>query len=79
MNPTRPTNLQSFHEFVGKQLESEAAVLMSPEQAVALWREQRESIAAIREGLEDIDAGRTMPLDEFDSDFRSRHGLEAKP
>lgn len=79
MNPIRPTNLQSFHEFIGKQLESEAAVLMSPEQAVALWREQRESIAAIREGLEDIDAGRTVPLDEFDSDFRMRHGLEGKP
>ena len=78
MNRIQPTILQSFHEFVGKQLESDAAVLMSPEEAVALWREQQESIAAIREGLEDIDAGRTVPLDEFDSDFRARHGLEGK-
>ncbi len=76
MNPAETNVLQSFHQFLGRQLESAAAALISPEQALALWREEQETIAAIREGLVDVDAGRTKPLDQFDREFRQRHGLE---
>ena len=76
MNLSEPTGLESFHRFVGKQLASEAAVLMSPEEALALWREEQEVLAAIREGLDDVTAGRTKSLEVFDRDFRQRHGIE---
>ncbi len=76
MNPTEPNVLESFHQFLVKQLESDSAVLMSPEQALALWREEQESLAAIRDGMADVNADRTKPLEEFDRDFRQRHGLE---
>jgi hypothetical protein len=76
MNLTEPTGLESFHNFVGKQLASESAVLMSPEEALALWREEQETLSAIREGLADIAAGRTKSLGDFDRDFRERHGIE---
>ena len=76
MNLSEPTGLESFHRFVGKQLASEAAVLMSPEEALVLWREEQETLAAIREGLEDVAAGRTKTLEAFDRDFRQRHGIE---
>ena len=76
MNPSEPTGLESFHNFVGKQLASEAAVLMSPEEALALWREEQETLAAIREGLDDMSAGRTKSLEDFDREFRQRHGIE---
>ncbi|SFJ70107.1 hypothetical protein [Planctomicrobium piriforme] len=75
MNRQEQTTLESFHRFLGKQLETEAAVDMSPEKALALWREEQETLAAIREGLEDIDAGRTIPLEEFDQNFRRKHGI----
>jgi hypothetical protein len=75
MNRQEPTTLESFHRFVGKQLETNAAVDMSPERAVALWREEQETLAAIHEGLDDVAAGRTMPLEEFDRKFRQKHGI----
>ncbi len=76
MNLSEPTGLASFHKFVERQLASEAIVLMSPEEALALWREEHETLAAIREGLEDVAAGRTKTLESFDRDFRQRHGVE---
>lgn len=69
------TPLESFHEFVGRQLASPTSEPMSPEQALALWRERQESLAAIREGLADIKAGRVKSFEEFKRDFAERHGL----
>ena len=76
MNLSEPTRLESFHKFVERNLASEDIVLMSPEEALVLWREEQETLAAIREGLEDVAAGRTKTLEAFDRDFRQRHGIE---
>lgn len=76
MNISQMTGQESFHRFVERQLASEAASSMSPEEALALWREEQETLAAIREGLSDVSAGRTKSLEEFDRDFRRRHGIE---
>jgi hypothetical protein len=38
---------------------------MSPEEALALWREEQETLASLREGLDDVAAGRTESLEEF--------------
>jgi len=76
MTLSEPTGLESFHTFVGKQLASEAAVLMSPEEALALWRQEQDTLVAIHEGLADVAAGRMRSLEEFDRDFRKRHRIE---
>jgi predicted DNA-binding antitoxin AbrB/MazE fold protein len=34
-----------------------------------------ETLAAIQEGLADIEAGRTQPFEDFDREFRARHGI----
>lgn len=41
-----------------------AAAQMSPELALARWREREEMLAAIRDGLADVEAGRTFPAEE---------------
>ena len=74
----RASILESFHRFVGEQLRSDAAAQMSPEQALALWRERQEAVQAIREGLDDVEVGRTKPLNEFLADFATRHGIVEK-
>jgi len=76
LNTSEATGLQSFHNFVQKQLASNSTSPMSPEEALAAWREEQATLAAIGEGLEDIAAGRTKSLDDFDRDFRLRHGIE---
>ena len=75
MQTPEPLMFEKFHQFIGEQLQSDGTAHMSPEQALAAWREREECVAAIQEGLADVEAGRTKPLDEFLADFQSRHGL----
>lgn len=44
---------------------------MSPEEALARWREQEETIAAIREGLADVEAGRVRPVEDVIRELRA--------
>jgi predicted transcriptional regulator len=44
---------------------------MSPELAVAIWREREETLDAIREGLADVEAGRTFPAEEVIRQLRA--------
>ncbi|MDZ4687026.1 MAG: hypothetical protein SH850_18270 [Planctomycetaceae bacterium] len=75
MPSSPPTStLESFHQFVGQQLASATAEPMSPEQALALWRERQDSLVAIREGLADVEAGRTRPADEVIRELRAKLG-----
>lgn len=69
------TLLQSFHRFVGKRLESASALPLTPEEALALWREEQETLSAIREGLADVEAGHTKSLAEFERDIRQKFGF----
>jgi predicted transcriptional regulator len=66
--------LLEFYEFVGQQV-ADRNVEISPEQAVELWRHRRREIEAIREGLADVEAGRTRPIEEFIEEFRQRHQI----
>ena len=75
MQTREPPLLEEFHKFIGEQLRSDATAHMSPEQALAAWRERQECVAAIQEGLADVEAGRTKALDQFLADFEARHGL----
>jgi predicted transcriptional regulator len=75
MHSHAPSVLADFHRFIGEKLQSDDAAQLSPEQALALWRERQETVQAIREGLADVEAGRTKQLDDFLSDFQARHGI----
>ena len=70
--------LASFHQFIGEQLHSDTGVSISPEQALALWRERQETIEAVREGLADVEAGRTKPFDQFCREFEQRHHIDGE-
>ena len=65
-------SLADFHEFVGRQLERGECARMSAEEAVVRWREHQATLAAIREGLADIDAGRTRPVEDLIGELRAR-------
>jgi prevent-host-death family protein len=39
--------------------------------------EKLETIAGIRKGLEDIDAGRTRPVDEFVQEMQQKYGISS--
>ncbi len=71
MQSLQPTTLASFHQFIGQQLASESAAQMSPELALAMWRERQDAVAAIREGLADVDAGRTYPAEDVIREMRA--------
>lgn len=76
MTTSRTSQLAEFHRFVGKILDTESAEMISPEDVLSRWRQHQETLAAIREGLADIEAGRMTPLEDFDREFRQRHGIE---
>jgi len=69
--------LKAFRQFLDERIVR--GENLTPEQALAAWRvidvDRREAIEAVREGLDDVEAGRIRPLDEFDKEFRARHGL----
>jgi putative addiction module CopG family antidote len=46
-------------------------------EALAALRDREVEVLAIQEGIDDMEAGRTRPIDEFDRDFRQRNGLPA--
>jgi hypothetical protein len=73
--------LAQFQQFIVDHLQK--GEILSPEEALDLWRlrhpspdEFDDSVGALREALAEYDAGeRGVPLDEFDRQFRRRHGL----
>ncbi len=76
--------LREFHQFLGEQLANSSVV--SPEEALDQWRAVHpheesfaEDIVAVQEALDDMAAGDVgAPIDEFDRQFRQRHGLPAR-
>jgi predicted transcriptional regulator len=40
--------------------------------------ERQETQQAIRQGLADIEAGRMRPFEDFDREFRKKHGLRSR-
>ena len=52
--------------------ESRDDVLRAAIRALELHRDE---VTAIQEGIDDMEAGRVMPLREFDRDFRERNNI----
>jgi hypothetical protein len=78
--------LREFHFFLGERLAA-GDDLLSPEEALDQWRDVHppseacaQDIVAVQEALAEMAAGDTgLPLDEFDRQFRLRHGLPVNP
>lgn len=73
--------LASFYRFVGIKLNQKDADL-SPEEVLDQWRaehpldDDNDDVIAVEETLADMEAGDLgRPWDEFDREFRQRHGL----
>lgn len=75
--------LNRFNHFLTEQINLGAT--LSPEEALDAWRaenppEDDDTVEVLREALAAMKAGdRGMPLEEFDRDFRQRHGLPPRP
>ena len=54
------------------QYDSEDAVLIAAMQSL---EQQEEDLAAIREGIEDMNEGRVQSLRDFDREFREKKGI----
>ena len=46
-------------------------------EALAALRSREAEVLAIQEGIDDMEAGRVVPIREFDREFRRRNGLPA--
>lgn len=70
-------DLDNFHSFASERLTSGGNGL-TIDDLVIEWdsvRNREEINAAIREGLADIDAGRTRPADEVTEELRRKHNI----
>jgi len=80
MHVTRD-ELDRFHDFA-LSLVTQSETDLTWVELFELWcqespssAEYRENVAAIRQAIEAMQAGRVRPFSDFDSDFRARHGL----
>ena len=80
MSIDRMNDLEAFRGFIDEQLKKRGPA-PTLDEALARWEyensteHKREEVrAAIRQGLADIDAGRVRSCEDFDRDFRARHG-----
>jgi hypothetical protein len=85
MPTDRREDLQAFRAFIDEQLADGGATL-TPIEALDLWEiqnptdeEREDNLNAIRQGLKDADEGRVKPFEEFDREFRRKHGLPPRP
>lgn len=58
---------------------------LTVDEVPALWgianetdQEREKTVEAIRQGLADVDAGRTRPFEDFDREFRAKRGLPSR-
>jgi hypothetical protein len=77
----RINDLRAFRDFLDAKL-SNGGEPMTLDDVLGLWEyenqteeERGETYRAIRAGLDDIEAGRVRPFEEFDREFRRKHGL----
>jgi hypothetical protein len=85
MATERVNDLRAFKGFIEEKLSNGGAEL-TLEQALVDWElenqtdEEREAtVQAIRNGLADVDAGRTRPFADFDREVSARHSQSCHP
>ena len=75
--PVKPDRLAQLEEFARRRGKSTAAALDDALAEYLEWERQdyREALDAVRQGHEDVKAGRTAPADQFFDEFARKHGL----
>jgi len=69
-------SLENFHDFIGAKIASGKS--MSPEFALALWRERQRETTAIQEGIDALDRGDAKPIDDFLRELDAEFGLNVQ-
>jgi hypothetical protein len=84
MATERANDLRTFKGFIEEKLSNGGSDLTLDE-ALVHWdienqtdEERQATLRAIGDGLADVEAGRTRPFEEFDREFRSKHGLPTR-
>ena len=85
MASERANDLQAFKGFIEEKLANGGAEL-TLDAALVHWdienqtdEEREATFRGISDGLADVEAGRTRPFEQFDREFRSKHGLPSRP
>ena len=75
--PVRPDRLAQLEELARRRATSTADALDDALAEYLDWERQdcQEALAAVRQGHEDVKAGRTAPADQFFDAFALKHGL----
>ncbi len=75
--PIKSERLAELEEFARRRGKSTADALDDVLAEYLEWERQdyQEALGAIRQGLEDVKAGRTRPADDFLDEFARKHGL----
>jgi hypothetical protein len=81
MATDRANDLRAFKHYIDEQL-SNGGAEMTLDEALIHWEtenqtdeEKEDTLRAIEQGFSDLTAGRTRPFEDFDREFRSKHGL----
>jgi predicted transcriptional regulator len=75
--PLKPERLAQLEEFARRRGRSTAEALDDVLADYLEWERQdyHEALEGIRQGYEDVKAGRTRPADDFLDEFARKHGL----
>jgi hypothetical protein len=84
MATERANDLRAFRAYIDEQLTNGGAE-MTLDEALIHWEaehqtdsEKEDTLRAIEQGFSDITAGKTRPFEDFDREFRAKHGLPAR-
>lgn len=75
--PVKSERLAQLEEYARRRGKSTADALDDVLAEHLEWERQdyQETVEAVREGLEDVKAGRTKPAEQFLDEFARKHGL----
>jgi predicted transcriptional regulator len=75
--PIKPERKAQLEEYAQRHGQDTAAALDNALAEYLEWerRDYEESVAAVRQGYEDVKAGRTRPAAEFLEELREKHGF----
>jgi predicted transcriptional regulator len=77
MMPVKPERKAQLEDYAQRHGQDTAAALDDVLATYLDWERQdyQEAVAGIREGYEDMKAGRTQPADEVFEELREKHGF----
>lgn len=75
--PVKPERLAELEEFARRRGKTTADALDDVLAAYLEWEREdyQEAVEGVRQGYEDVKAGRTRPAGEFLDEFARKHGL----